>query len=66
MNVRVETLTPDQLRERIVVVPDWITTVLDDARARGCMVDYETLPTPFGTYPIRVCVAGTGHGGTRS
>jgi len=56
-SVRVETLSPDELRARLAVVPDWIQTVLDRAREAGRMVEYEALPTPFGTYPIAVRVA---------
>jgi len=55
--VRVETLTPDEVRMRLAVVPDWIQRVLDQAREAGMRVEYESLPTPFGTYPIRVRVA---------
>ena len=60
MNVRIETLSADELAERLVLVPEWIRTVLDDARARGRMLEYETLPTTFGTYPIRVRVVAEG------
>ena len=57
MNVRVETLPPDELRQRLAVVPDWVQRVLVRAREEGRMVEYESMPTPFGTYPIRVRVA---------
>jgi hypothetical protein len=57
VTVRVETLTPDELRARLVIVPEWIQTVLDRAREAGKLVEYESMRTPFGTYPIRVRVA---------
>lgn len=56
-SVRVEMLSPNELRARLAVVPDWIQTVLDRARKAGRMVEYETLPTPFGTYPIAARLA---------
>ena len=56
MNVRIEILAPDELQQRLVFVPEWIQTVIDRAIKERRMIEYETLPTPFGTYPIRVRV----------
>ena len=57
MRTKVETLTVEELRMRLVFVPLWIRVVMDRATAEGRMVEYEYLVTAFGTYPQAVRVA---------
>ena len=51
------TLTPEQLEQRLVLVPAWMEEVLAEARKLGRLVEYTYRSTGFGTFPLALEVS---------